>query len=154
MSLIYRAIWQDDRPGLLDEATTTFMTWAREKHGEALIFEQAANTMNGVETSLRRAEVDGVQATEATLIEDGGASRWMTRQRVIVSKDGGQWIWVDVERTTTEVFRQQDISAPASYVLISTQVSRGEVARGWEMYFFVPEPPQLPLKGLTPNLFP
>lgn len=112
MSLIYRAIWQDDRPGLLDEATTTFTTWAREKHGEALIFEQAPNTMNGVETSLRRAEVEGVQATEATLIEDGGASRWMTRQRVIVSKDGGQWIWVDVERTTIEVFRQQDISAP------------------------------------------
>ncbi len=43
---------------------------------------------------------------------------------------------------------------PASYVLISTQVSRGEGARGWETYFFVPEPPQLPLKGLTPNLFP
>lgn len=112
MSLIYRAIWQDDRAGLLDVATTSFMDWAREKHGSELEFSQTLSVVNGVETSLRSATEGHVGATEATLIEEDGTSRWMTRQRVIVGGEGDQWIWVDVERTTTEVFRQQDISAP------------------------------------------
>lgn len=112
MSLIYRAIWQDDRPDLVDTATDAFVAWARHKHGEGLAFEPSLTNLGSVGTSRRDATVDGVHAAEATLIEENGDDRWMTRQRVIVDRDGGQWIWVDVERTTTEVFRRQDIAAP------------------------------------------
>lgn len=127
MSLIYRAIWQDDREGLLDVATATFLEWAREKHGATLEFGPLPTSANGVETSLRSAEVSGVRASEATLIEEAGTSRWMTRQRVIVGDRGDQWIWVDVERTTSEVFRQQDISAPR---LVRAHLEAGSAGGG------------------------
>lgn len=112
MSLIYRAIWQDDRPDLLDSATEAFTRWARDKHGEELRFDTTLSTIGSVSTSLRTAQVDGTRATESTLIEEAGEDQWTTRQRVITCSDGTQWLWVDVERTTTQVFRRQDIAAP------------------------------------------
>jgi hypothetical protein len=112
MSLIYRAIWMDDRSNLLDIATETFVRWASEKHPGGLTFGQDPAIQNGVGSSIRRADVDGVLATEAVLVEESGGDRWMTRQRVLVTATGEQWMWVDLERTTTEVFRRQDVIAP------------------------------------------
>lgn len=112
MSLMYRAIWNDDRPGLIEQATGTFVSWARGKHGTELEFEPAPTTVGAATTSLREVANGGVSAAEAVLVEETGADRWMTRQRVLVAEDGQQWVWVDLERTTSQVFRQQDVDAP------------------------------------------
>jgi len=127
VSLIYRAIWQDDRSDLAACATNAFREWATEKHGEDLEFGPVLTTVGDVSSSLRSATVGGVHATEATLVEENGTDRWMTRQRVIVDPAGEQWIWVDVERTTSEVFRRQDIAAPR---LVSEHLEAGVVAGG------------------------
>jgi hypothetical protein len=113
MSLIYRAMWQDDRADLHDVATATFVEWATKKHDRHLDFGPERSVAdNGITTSLRTVEHDGVTASEAVLIEETGPDRWLTRQRTLVGASGDQWLWVDIERTTTEVFRRQDIAAP------------------------------------------
>jgi len=113
MSLIYRAIWQDDRTGLHDAAAATFVEWANKKHDRQLEFgPERSVTDSGLTTSLRTVEHGGVSASEAVLIEEVGPDRWLTRQRTLVGASGEQWLWVDIERTTTEVFRTQDIAAP------------------------------------------
>lgn len=113
MSLIYRAIWQDDRPDLHDAASATFIEWATRKHDLPLAFgPERSVTETGITTSLRAVEHDGVTASEAVLVEETGPDRWLTRQRTLVGATGDQWLWVDVERTTTDVFRRQDIAAP------------------------------------------
>lgn len=112
MSLIYRAIWQDDRSNLIATASDTFIGWARAKHGDHLEFEPEPSTYDGITTSLVTVDANGVQAAVAEMTEDSATDRWMTRQRVLIGSSGEQWIWVDVERTTNELFRAQDIAAP------------------------------------------
>jgi hypothetical protein len=112
MSLIYRAIWRDDRDDLISKTSSSFIGWARDKHGEHLHFGPEPSTEAGITTSLLQARKDGVCAAEVVMIEDVGPDRWVTRQRVLTTEAGAQWIWVDLERTTQEIFRQQDVAAP------------------------------------------
>ena len=126
MSLIYRAIWRDDRHDLSESAPATFERWARSKHGDGLDFDPILSMSGGVGASRNEAEVDGVHSVESTLVEEAGSDRWMTRQRVLATP-AEQWIWVDVERTTDEVFRRQDIAAPR---LVRDHIRAGIAARG------------------------
>jgi hypothetical protein len=112
MSLIYRAIWRDDRPDLIDQTSATFRRWATAKYGDHLLFDPEAHTSNGITTSMRSAERNGVNASEAVMVEESPSDRWMTRQRVLVGPAGEQWIWVDIERTTHNAYKRHDVVAP------------------------------------------
>ena len=122
MSLIYRAVWQDDRAGLVDLTTRTFIDWAQDKHGSGLVFEPEPSTSGQISTSMRNIEVEEVSAVEISLTENLKDERWMTRQRVMSSEDGGQWIWVDVERVADQNFRLPSIAAPR---LVRTHLESG-----------------------------
>lgn len=126
VSLIYRAIWQDDRRDLIAVTSGAFRDWAQEKHGP-LEFGPEASSRNGVTSTLVTVESDGVKAALAELVEDSETDRWMTRQRVLVDSSGSQWVWVDVERTTSEVFRHQDVAAPR---LVRRLLEDGHDGRG------------------------
>jgi hypothetical protein len=117
MSLVYRAIWQDSRTDLCESSLATFRSWARQKHGSDLRFwdhveEAPAQAKQVAAARLAASEDGGLKGAEAVLIEEQPSQRWMTRLRVLVSADGEQWLWVDLERVAHDAFKRQDVAAP------------------------------------------
>jgi len=116
MSLVYRAIWQDDRADLFGAAEGSFMRWTESKYGNVVAVEAepvAVEVDGTVVTTERREVVDGhLAALEMWMTEERSQERWMTRLRVLCDGDGKSWLWVDLERVASDMFRRQDVAAP------------------------------------------
>jgi hypothetical protein len=120
VSLVYRAIWQDDRNDLIEAATESFTAWVIEKYPEMDIDsdesvleledttavscvrvvaadDASLESADGTVVSCARVAVatDDVAATELILREDLVTDRWVTSLRVLFSADE-QWLWVDL----------------------------------------------------------
>jgi hypothetical protein len=132
MSLVYRSIWQDDRSDLCDLALGTFKEWVRTKHGDEFDFyhhaDEAPSGQLVVATARSvQSEDDVLRCAEATLTEEQPDQRWMTRLRVMVDAGGAQWLWVDLERVASNVFKRQNIAAPN---LVRNLIAEGEKGSG------------------------
>ncbi len=124
MSLIYRAIWQDQGlPDVCATARHTFTQWASNKWADLTIPEEGRATASGSKRGLRAdLEVTTAAASDPTagipaayradLVEtwETGA-RWHTTLRTwecqqTASADSGEkWIWVDVEVVGDDISR-------------------------------------------------
>lgn len=131
MSLVYRAIWEDDRTNLTEESRRSFERWATGKHGPTVQLNEEPNAIvsgDATVTTDARTVTDGtVAAFEATLTEERYHERWMTRLRVICSDDGEQWLWVDLERVASNIFERQDVAAPR---LVRDLIQEGHDGQG------------------------
>lgn len=116
MSLIYRAIWDDDRPDLIQTAGGTFLEWLQSKNLDIteLPSDPLQVVLDGKTTTIEahRVEADGVEALEAKLVEETEGERWMTRLLVLARGDRSNSLWVDLERVANDIYRQQEVAAP------------------------------------------
>ena len=117
--VVYRAMWNDDRPGLHELAARTFRAWARTLHpqlgGDAAAgAEKPASgeptpdgpsngfggeaATDGVRVNLRRetAAHGGVSETLLELDQQGPSSSSVVVLRVLTNGTDG-WVWIDVE---------------------------------------------------------
>ncbi len=119
--VVYRAMWNDDRPGLHELAARSFRNWATwihpqldggdfgtaELHAPDGVGESDSSTgpagaeTNAVRVNLRRetAAHGGVSETLLELEQDAPAGRSVVVLRVLTNGSEG-WVWVDVEMPT------------------------------------------------------
>ena len=119
MTLLYRAVWRDDRSDLVQAVGDAFVDWAAEKDaGDPLVLTpewEPVTTPDGPAAvgSLREQQQDAI---------------WLTTVRVAVDLGRDeQWIAVDVERTTDDAFVRHEIAAPR---LVRSLIAEGIAANG------------------------
>lgn len=115
MSLLFRAIWRDDRTAVCKAAADQFSEWISEKDiGLDVPADGSVDDSLGNEISSHHAEANGVQAAQFELVEDRRADDEIWTTRLIAIDDGNQerWLWVDLERVTGDPMRRRPIAAP------------------------------------------
>lgn len=152
MSLLYRAIWSDDRDNLTDAARQAFAGWVLGKSKDRLEVPTEGSTRGSFRSWGRDAEGNygeqeteasvsvqyarhesGSEALRATFIEvrsDG--TRWDTTLRAWQGfSDSRGWLWVDVQAVGPMGLERLAVGAPAVVLeLLRTGVRprRGEIA--------------------------
>lgn len=116
MALIYRAMWRDDRPDLLDAGPDVTSDWIKTKRRRtyANLWVPApgeAPAVDGTCTVARSdAEIDGARAVRLRLTEEReiplGTETWITTAHFLRSDEEG-WVWIDLESTSSDVYRQR-----------------------------------------------
>jgi hypothetical protein len=136
VALLYRAIWEEDRPELLDVATEAALTWLRHKGLSLDLLPDGEQTgeffdsrvlplfATGYELSAKRAEVQGTRALQIRLVElrDYEKQRWTTTFTTLCPGNPGGAFWVDVERVSADPFSRVPFRAP---VLVKTLIKEG-----------------------------
>ncbi len=152
MSLLYRAIWNDDRDDLPRQALAAFQAWVASKSGgrlsvleggraEGTTVTRSRHADGGwievadpAEVVVRHAEQAGGEvraAASAALVEHrADGSRWTTTLRAWSCaspedpelSEGAGWLWVDVEAVSSELMTGTVIAAP---VLVRTLIDGG-----------------------------
>jgi hypothetical protein len=116
MSLMYRAIWQDDRPKLLEDAFERFAIWANAKHGALTVPKEGKSESPGVDVEVIRGESPDAEALRCALHEEVEANgdRWTTTLTAIsaLRPEPTQHLWVDVEWVSEDSFRPVSRVAP------------------------------------------
>jgi hypothetical protein len=139
MSVLYRAVWNDDRAELVDGAMASFRAWVGSKSGGTIdVPSQGVKTGRGFLSRSRSPEdtcdaearadrtsgsgdssvLDVARAAYVELRPDG--SRWTTTLRAWVCREpededrleGAQWLWVDVEAVTDGSLDGVVVAAP------------------------------------------
>ena len=118
MTLMYRAVWNDDRANLMAEVQARFSAWLVSKGidlevpytGTASIERDGGS----IEVVSRRADVDGVCALQLELIEERRpkGERWTTVVRALIDPDGCQWLWVDNSQVADDLAAKRVVGAP------------------------------------------
>ncbi|MDC0359156.1 hypothetical protein OAM92_00330 [Acidimicrobiales bacterium] len=132
MSLIYRAIWQDDRPEIHKIVKTAFSQWIAGKHPAIEVPDdgEARSENNGaaIRVDVKCRSDQAVSASEFVLTEDRPDERWSTRTRVLTDEQAAEaWIWVDLERVASDPFRTAEVTAPR---LVRNLIKSGRAAGG------------------------
>lgn len=118
MTLLYRGVWQDDRPDLAASAAEQFQRWINSKGIEVTIAEEGHHEgtygEGHFEVVSRRASADGNAALQIELLEErpGSGERWTTRLTVIEAGERNQWIWIDLERVADDSSQLMHWAAP------------------------------------------
>ncbi|RYH26754.1 MAG: hypothetical protein EON54_23800 [Alcaligenaceae bacterium] len=108
MSLVYRAIWQDDREHLCERVQEAFKDWVSIKSNGQLSVDRPGSDRAHIELMGKPAEID-VQSelAESTLsgrllavrssyvITNHRNERWHTTLRSWTDPSGSGWVWVD-----------------------------------------------------------
>jgi len=131
VSLLYRAIWQDDPDRIHERAREAFAWWVRMHHPGAWTFAPGVSEAFGPADTLVRTgsgEVGSIQ--RCSLHVDDGDTRFTTTLITTHPSDAAASVWVDRERVSRRSFSTFSVQAPAlSTRLISTGVNprRGPV---------------------------
>lgn len=118
MTLLYRAIWQDERDGIVDAAAQAFGAWIADKSLDVVVPDEGLadghSAQGPVEVMVRRALVGQVEAAQFELSEDRRefGERWTTRMTVIGGEPGDRWLWVDLERVADADAVRPPLAAP------------------------------------------
>jgi hypothetical protein len=114
VSLLYRAVWNDDRPDLFDATAVSFRAWLRSKQIDLEPNEEAPSADGLVEVTERRKCEGGVEALRLQLHEErpDSGERWSTIVTALRAKDGEQFLWVDLERVAVDFSQRPDLNAP------------------------------------------
>jgi hypothetical protein len=132
MTLLYRAIWQDDRHALIDQGKQAFAGWLKEKHVDVAPPDEGAAEGTGengpVELLVRRALAGDVEAVQFELAEERPrfGERWTTRLTAIDGGEGERWLWVDLERVADAESVRPPLAAPR---LVRALLANGVDAR-------------------------
>lgn len=116
MALLYRAIWSDDRPDLIDAGPAAFNDWVRGKRLGLEVPDEGVVEADGSDVTVARVEDGSTCALRIRLNEerpvDAGAERWTTTAHWMTDGTRG-WVWVDLEWVSDAVFAPQpDVAAP------------------------------------------
>ncbi|QNG35597.1 hypothetical protein F1C76_02335 [Geodermatophilaceae bacterium NBWT11] len=122
MTVLYRAMWTDDRVDASDELLAAFQAWFTKKT-RGLRLEDSATVSAAlqkpelhVEGTLRRARYDSSIAVKAALVEINPAGeRWQTTLNCwTADSEAGRttWAWVDVEAEGPSGMAHVTIAAP------------------------------------------
>lgn len=104
MTLIYRSIWQDDRPSLIDDVRVTFADWVSNRtYGQLTVVEPGkyetrtgtAGAENVITVTIEAAEAGAGLFRATYLLQTRAGVRWTTVVRSWVDDDGDGWCWVD-----------------------------------------------------------
>lgn len=155
MALLYRAIWQDDRPELVGSASDAFLDWlARKRLGVGALPEDVEiQTLQGTcWITSRDVEVEAVHALQCRLVEERtNGETWTTTFTALEEPptDGG-WLWVDVDRTSKDPFDRPAFSSPR---LVRDLIAAGKDARVGQVRLTSTADalPAIPLNGLIRN---
>jgi hypothetical protein len=139
VTVLYRAIWNDDRDHLVEEAFAAFSAWVGTKSGGTLEVPSDGRAQGvsvgyevqpdgvrspldapasvRVQRSARRSMDDVLKASFVEQRHDGSRwtttiRSWMTEQVRADDVDGSGWLWVDVEAVTNQSFDRLAIAAP------------------------------------------
>lgn len=132
MSLLYRAVWRDDRDKLCDSALESFQTWMQHKDLDLRLPDEGhvERTANGtaLEVVVRRALSGAVEAVQMELAEDRERhrERWTTRLTVLDGGEQDRWLWVDLEWVADDASRRPPLAAPK---LVRDLIESGDDAR-------------------------
>ncbi|RIT48798.1 hypothetical protein [Mycobacteroides abscessus] len=121
MTLVYRAIWQDDDGQLINTVRTQFIAWARDKYPSLSISDSEGRTQyaaspDTVEIVIEQGNgnVDTASRMEVlrtSLIEtrNHGGSRWETKIRCWKTEADDKpnsavgWVWVDISAVGEDI---------------------------------------------------
>lgn len=118
MSLLYRAIWRDDRDDICVAATDAFGSWLRYKQIDLRVPDEGVvdgtYDQGTVEIVTRRAIAGGVDAVQMELSEDRPrhGERWTTRLTALDGPVADRWMWVDLERVADDASSRPPLAAP------------------------------------------
>lgn len=132
MSLLYRAIWQDDRDEVCAAAADAFGAWIRNKRIDLRVPDEGAvegtYDQGTVEVVARRAIAGGVDAVQLELSEDRPrhGERWTTRLTALDGPAADRWMWVDLERVADDASIRPPLAAPK---LVRDLIDTGTDAR-------------------------
>jgi hypothetical protein len=118
MTLLYRAIWQDDRERLGADAEQVFKAWVRDEELDLVVPDEgsveAPGPVGAAEVIVRRAYAPGIEAVQFELSVDrhDGTERWTTRLTAISGPVGDRWLWVDLERSAGAGSTRPPLAAP------------------------------------------
>ncbi len=136
MTLLYRAIWEEDRQKLDEVAAAAFLAWLRSKgieleqlpdgesSGDVHKPRTSSLSLDQYELFVARAESEGVHGLRARLTEQrqGGSESWTTKLTVLQGSEAGGTLWVDVERESEDPFARLVFKAPR---LVKTLLETG-----------------------------
>lgn len=127
MSLLYRAIWQDDRDDLNDAGWEAFAHWIASKTDglEVPIEGQAALGQDDV--VVVRAADEQLRVMRAVLHEERQVTRWTTTFTILDGGPSDRWAWIDLEFVATNSFKRPDVIAPG---LTALMLADGGAYRG------------------------
>ncbi|WP_428122447.1 hypothetical protein [Candidatus Poriferisodalis sp.] len=102
VEVIYRAMWEDESPGLHELVARSFRAWAQTQHPHLEVADVEGDSRveqaTGCRVDLTRATRTngGVTTTTLDLAQHAAQGRSVVTTRVL-SGDGAAWVWVDVE---------------------------------------------------------
>lgn len=116
MALLYRAIWSDQRPDLVDSGPGTFRAWLDSKALRIAVPHEGVVGTGTEEVAVARVDDGGLHALRMRLVEErqagSGEQRWSTTAHWMSDGANG-WIWVDLEWVSDEPFAHQpEVAAP------------------------------------------
>ena len=113
MSLIYRAIWQEDASGLHDRALAAFRWWLGVRHpGERDLSVDVEQSVAGATTAVRFGQGEAGSIQRCSVHVDDGSERLTTTLVTTVADDGRASVWVDQERVCDDAFATFEVHAP------------------------------------------
>ena len=120
MSIRYRAIWEDNRPDLIESGKLAFQEWMNDKKTNLLLpsegeekseRNQRSNSVNIVHESEDKISVLRIRLDEESPIKRA-SQRWSTTAIWMVDETSG-WVWIDVEWVCDDIsIRQPHTAAP------------------------------------------
>lgn len=138
MALLYRAIWSDGRPDLVDAALPVFREWVARKELDVTVPEDGLDSAGGAEVAVARVEDGETRALRTRLVEErpvaAGEERWTTTTHWMTNARDG-WVWVDLEWVSDDTFaREPEVVAPnlVGMLLKTDGADRGHVRLGPE----------------------
>ena len=138
MSLLYRAIWQEDREQLIDVAAASAISWLGSKgidldslpDGEVTATHVDPRFGNSVKHTLwiRRSSAGGVDGVRVRLEEyqTEAGQQWTTTLTALARSERGGTFWVDVDRISEDPFARVPFKAPG---LVKTLIREGNDPR-------------------------
>jgi hypothetical protein len=122
VSLVYRAIFSDDRPDLLRDVRTAFEEWVASKDLGLEVLEEGTSSGERSEVTVARSNLDSLEAVRLTLTEAGDSERWSTTATAI-DDAGDRCVWVDLERISEDPYGPPPVVAVPS--LVRSLISAG-----------------------------
>ena len=116
MALLYRAIWNDHRPDLLEAGREVFRLWLTTEGVELDMPRHGVEESAAATLAVSRAEDADVAALRISLHRErtvhGGSERCTTAAYWMTDGTDG-WVWVDVERVSDDAYAiHPDVVAP------------------------------------------
>lgn len=124
MSIVYRAVWTDERPDLLAAGRDVVQRWLRGSRPDLEVPGEGTARDEGVEVVVARVEdADaGVDALRIRVSEERSTARGEERCSTTVhwiAHDGAGSVWIDVERVADDAFDlPQQHEAPAVVAML------------------------------------